>query len=436
MEAEARVRFVRASLGQAARSMSSPGAVPYCVSWSMGRHSWPPLRLLLTELAEHDEQAACLLAAWTAASTEPTEAPEFRGPGRDDPEPTGPGEVAIGIVFPASGTDAAAGMRMRNGATLAIEDANEGGGLRPGVPFASLFLDEGLAWGGAANLVVDAVMDRQVWGLVGALEDASSHVMARVLLKVEAPMVNTNGSDPTLTEHAIPWIVRVRPDDRQACYRLASRIFETDGHQRVVVFRANDRYGRVGTREFVDAARRLHHPIALEMRFENHDTSWSFQLARIAQARPDAILLWGRPDPAGRVLRQLREAGLDVPVYGPDRLLDPAFLEAAGAAAEGVVVTYPFDLDSQEETWLAFSARYRERFGTGPDAVSAYAYDGATLLTQCMRRAGLNRARIRDELFAVSNFEGVMGSIEFDITHNNVGEGVLATVRQGVFVFE
>jgi branched-chain amino acid transport system substrate-binding protein len=364
-----------------------------------------------------------------------TSPPEYRGPGRDAPAPSGVTRVPIGIVLPATGEDRAMMSRVLNGVTLAVEEANLAGGFSPGVPFSTVVRDENLAWGGAANILVDAAFDEGVWGIVGAFEDSASHVMARLLLKVEIPLVNTGGSDPTLTEHAIPWIVRMRPDDRQGCYRLAERIFNVDGHERVVVFRSNDRYGRVGTMEFVDAARRLHHPIQLELRFESHDTSWTAQLDRIRQADPDAIVLWGRARPAGRALAAMRAAGVNAPVYGPDRLKDNAFLAAAGPAAEGVVCTYPFDPDGGHPAWVEFVKRYRERFDVEPDAEAAYSYEGARHLLDSIRAAGLNHARIRDRLFTPDRLEGVMGTVRFDATRNNIAGGVLGQVQDGEFRF-
>jgi branched-chain amino acid transport system substrate-binding protein len=261
-------------------------------------------------------------------------------------------------------------------------------------------------------------------------------VLSRVLLKVELPVVNTAGTDPTLTEHAVPWMLRVRPDDRQSGYRLAHKIFVEDARRRVAVFRANNRYARMGIGELVDAARRLHQPILLEVRFEDYDTSFETQIERLREVDPDAVVLWGGAAQTGRVLAALRAAGLTAPVYGPDRLVDPAFLEAAGAAAEGLVVTYPFDPGTREPRWMEFVGRYRRRWGEAPDAVAAYAYEGTRYLIRAVREAGLNRVRIRDRLFAAEEIPAVTGTLRFDTTQNNVSPVILGRVEGGEFRFD
>ncbi len=360
--------------------------------------------------------------------------PTFRGP-HDGPVAR-QDRVAIGVIAPLTGEDADLGARMQNGIAMAVDEANAAGGLRPGMPFRTFVRDENLTWGAAGNAAVDLVCDEDAVALIGAFEDGASHVMTRVILKIETPMLNTAGTDPTLTEHNIPWLVRTRPDDRQTCYALAKRVIQTDCHERVAVFRANDRYARAGIAQFNDAARRLKHPVVLEERFESNDATWDAQIARIRGVAPDAIVVWGRSATAGRAVKALRAAGLTQPVYGPERLADDAFLRAAGDAADGVVCTYPFDPRAVGAAWTSFAERYRARFGREADPVAGYAYDGTRYLLQAIREAGPDRAAIRDRLFACGSYDGVTGPARFDASHNDVVPSVFGRVEHGKFVLE
>jgi branched-chain amino acid transport system substrate-binding protein len=364
-----------------------------------------------------------------------TDVPAFRGPGREDPAPER-SALRIGVVTALSGPDRVPGLRMLRGVEMAVAEANAAGGFgERKLPFEVVAVDEGVQWGQAGDAAVDLVTRHDVLAIVGAYEDANSHVLTRVILKLQVPEVITAGVDPTLTEHRIPWLVRVRPDDRQTGYRLARKVFEEDGRSRVVLFRSNDRYGRAGVQEFVDAARRLGHPVPLEVRFEAQEGDFAARLERIRAAGPDAIVMWGRPGPAGTAVRALRGAGIAAPVYAADRIVDGAFLDAAGAAAEGVVFTYPMDPRTGGPGWPAFQARWRAQHGEEPDATAAYAYDGARMVVEAIRHAGPNRARVRDELYREPTFDGVTGTIRFDLTRNAVREPILGRVREGRFVF-
>jgi len=61
-----------------------------------------------------------------------------------------------------------------------------------------------------------------------------------------------------------------------------------------------------------------------------------------------------------------------------------------------------------------FDRRFSESCGVKPDFTARYAYESTRLLVAAIRRAGLNRARIRDALRGLSPWKGVAAAIEWD----------------------
>lgn len=359
---------------------------------------------------------------------------EYYGPGRDKPPPADLAEVKIGFLGPIEGSrDSSRGRRMLQGAMLAIEQANAQGGYH-GLPFRLVVRNDLGRWGASSNELV-ALHEAGVWGTLGSIDGANTHIMLRIALKIDMPLVVSGDTDPTLTETLIPWLIRVSGDDRQTCYALALHAHDVMGYRRVAVLRVNNRYGRVGTAEFRDAMRRLGAPLVLEMRFTPGDTSFTSQLEHIRQAGADAVLVWGDPEEAGRVVRQMRELGMDQPVLGSDRVVSQAFLDVAGAAAEGVVGTYLYNPQLKDPLLRQFGERYRTRFGEEPETFAAHAYDGMNLLLEAIRVAGLNRVLIRDRLMARTDYRGVTGPMVFDATHNDIGPIWMVRVVGGGFEF-
>jgi len=376
---------------------------------------------------------------------------EFLGAGREKPEPQ-VDEVRIGFIGPleeqdkpilpnglrpaAQGSPKAAlfGRPMLHAAQLAVDEANGKGGYN-GRPFKLVLRTDLVQWGQTSNELAQFTYADKVWAILSGVESNHQHVMARATLKAETPIVNAGSTDPTLLEHAIPWIVRVISDDRQNAYLLLDYIFRVRGLSRIAVLRVNDRDGRVGIAEFIQGARRLNHPVVIEQRFNNGDTDFSEQLDHIARTNADGLFLLGNPHELGLIVKAVRKRQMPLPIFAFDRCVHPDFLATAGTAADGVVATATFNPDRDDPAWRGFEQRYRERFGDEPTAFSAYAYDGVNLIIAAIRRAGLNRARIRDALFADKTFDGVTGKIEFDSTMNNVRKPWLAEVKNGKFHF-
>ncbi len=361
----------------------------------------------------------------------------FTGYGREKPEPTGLKEVRIGFLGPLDSTALVPqGKQMLNGCILAIEEANKNGGYK-GIPFKLMVHNDYGLWGAAANKVVQ-MYDEHVWVFLGSIDDINTHVALRATLKMEIPMVNSGDPDPTLCETRIPWLIHVISDDRQSCYALAEYIYKIKGLKRVAVIRVDNRYGRVGIKEFREAARRLEHPLVLEIRYREGDTIFSKQIQRVQDASADAVLLWGNAEETAMIINQIREKGIALPIFASDRAMSPVLLKIAGKNAEGIVTTCQYNPTLNDPKLKAFQKHYYERFGMEPDVFAAHAYDGMNIIIAAIRKAGLNRYLIRDVLTDLKTFQGyqgVTGKIIFDDAWNDVGSIWMTEVWNGKYNF-
>ncbi len=359
-----------------------------------------------------------------AGSEDPSEAPSEL-----------PTAARIGFFGPTgSARDGDLGQDMLDGVTLAIEEANAAGGY-DGLPFALIVRPDVAIWGASSNEIVAFRYEDDVLAVIGSIDGANTHIALRVMLKTQTMLVNTGDTDPTLTETRIPWVLRCMADDRQQCYALAHHIFRERKIEKVVAFRVNNHYGRMGIAEFRDAARRLKHPLRGELRWNYGDRDFGMQLDRIAKLEPDAIVLWGSAADTAAVVNEIRRRKMNVQIFGSDRLASRAFLDLAGANAEGVVAAATYDPTRNDARLAEFTEAFRTRFERAPGTFAAHGYDGAKLLVAAIRKAGLNRVGIRDAMYELTRYDGVTGAIEFDVTLNDIGQVYLAEVRGGKFVY-
>ncbi len=364
------------------------------------------------------------------------EVPVYRGTGRYAQAAEPPTTVRIGVLAPTgSAPDADLGQEMIDAIALAIDQANAAGGYQ-GIPFETVLREDTGAWGSTANEIVGFRFQDDVLAIIGSIDGANTHIALRVSLKVQLPIVNTATTDPTLTETAIPWIIRCMADDRQQGYALAHHIFNERGIKKVAAFRVNDRYGRTGIAEFRDAARRLRHPLRVELRWDYGDRDFTEQLDRIVKTDAEAVVLWGNAWDTAAVVRAMRRRNMPQLIFGCDRLVSRRFLEEAGDAAEGVTAVATFNPTQPNARYAEFLKAFRERFDREPDTFAAHAYDGANILLECVRKGGLNRSAMREALYEYRSFDGVTGRIEFDTTLNDIGSVYIATVHDGTYAYK
>ncbi len=379
---------------------------------------------------------------------------EYNGAARDVPDPDLKtlSEIRIGFLAPLyDHPDAVLGNHMLHGATMAIDEANAGGGYG-GKPFRlithndydnwqmSKSATEGAAkdsaiWGAASNDAVRMIYEDKVWAMFGSISSESTHIALRLTLKGETPLVNSASTDPTIPETIIPWYFTDIQDDREQGYTLARHIYTELGFKRVALLRVNDRYGRFGVIKFRDASRRLGHPVVIEQKFMPGDTDFRRQLQVIEDSRVDAIVLWTNVGPAAQILQQMQELGMKQRVFGSHRTIGDELIKQAGPAAEGFEAVFPYDPTRTDPRWQDFNSRYEVAFHEKPDHFAALAYDAMQILLNAICRAGLNRGRIRDALAGTENYKGVTGDMVFDPNSKNITPMFLAHVHNGTIEY-
>jgi ABC-type branched-subunit amino acid transport system substrate-binding protein len=388
---------------------------------------------------------------------------EYPGYGRHIPEPIAIDTVKIGFVGPIVDPDsytvggkkvnlrvnervtrwdgyaasylAPIGVKMMQGAQLAIEQANAAGGYGGRVPYKMVVRNDNGNWRSSGEAIVKLAYEDSVWALMGTVDGANSHIAIRVALKAEIAVMNTADTDPTFVETRIPWAFRCITDDRQMGYLLADFVFKKLGLKRIAALRAVNRYGRMSLSEFRDAATRLGHPFVAELQYEEGDTTFHVQLKRIQALKVDGVITFGNSRESALLFKQMREMGMKQWLFGSDRLVTQEFLKIVGDQHSNLAAAYPYDPKSHDPKYLRFRKDFRQRFGEEAESYAAHAFDGMNMILKAVETAGLNRALIRDALAEMKYYEGVTGKKEFDEVLSNRTPATLAILKDAQFRF-
>ena len=378
----------------------------------------------------------------------------YSGAARDIPDPDLKDltEIRIGFLGPIDkNPEQVFGQRMLNGAQLAVDEANGHSGYC-GKPFKLLprnDYDNWQAkavygdnrpmtqdiWGSASNQTVKMVYDDKDWAIFGSISSESTHILLRVALRAEIPIVNSASTDPTIPETYIPWYFTNLQDDRVQANTLARHIYDELKLKRVALLRINNRYGRFGSPKFKDASQRLGHPVAIEQRFPAGTTDFRRELWSIQDSRVDGIVLWTDEAQTAMILKQMHELGMKQRVFGSYRTIGDDLISQAGELAEGFEAVFPYDASRNDPRWQKFNGDYEQKYSEKPEQFASLAYDAMKVLLGSMCEAGLNKARIMDALAQVYEYDGVTGHMVFDTNSKNIAPMYLARVHNGAIEY-
>ncbi len=315
---------------------------------------------------------------------------EYNGPGRNEPEPKGLTEVRIGYFGPGEPRHPVGGT-FWVGAKRAIEEANREGGYH-GLPFRLVQAWSDNPWRAGASVVVRMAYTDHVWAVLAGIDGVTAHLAEQVVAKALLPLVDMGSTDKTVNMAYVPWAFSLAPDDP----KIAAALGESLRGSRFILYSATDHDSRALAGDLLAWLRRNQ---TLPVRHVEFQPGAQDAPALAAEAdAPAAVVIAGAEDSA-RLIRELRRVKPDLRIYGGPSIGRAAFAEARDG------IGYP--VLAPEVPGL-------------PDYAAVYAYDATRLLVTAIRKAGLNRARIRDAIQQLSGWQGASGPVRWDALNRNL----------------
>ncbi|HSK46504.1 MAG TPA: branched-chain amino acid ABC transporter substrate-binding protein [Coriobacteriia bacterium] len=339
-------------------------------------------------------------------------------------EPTDTGgaeakEVKIGFAAPLTGDNAIYGEGMQRAVQLAIDEANASAEAKDaGITFVIQPGDDAADPKQAVNVANQLAGDTEVVAVVGHFNSGCSIPAAPVYDESEMAMV-TVSSNPQLTAQGLKNVNRiVAKDDAQGGFAGALAI--ELGYKNVALIDDATPSGQGLATEFKKAFAEKGGSIVTEDRIQPKEVDFSALVTKMKQKSPDAVYYAGAHTEGALISKQMKSAGLDVPVMGGDMLYTPEYIKIAGEKnAEGDIATALGLPLEQQPQGTQFMQKYQEAYDKAPEAYDSYAYDAARIIIQAVLTAGPDRAKVLEAVRAGTLTDGVTGIVAFDGNGDN-----------------
>ncbi|MCE1174319.1 MAG: branched-chain amino acid ABC transporter substrate-binding protein [Propionibacteriales bacterium] len=331
----------------------------------------------------------------------------------------------IGVIAPMSGGLSAMGLGMKNSVDLAIKQANASNAI-PGWKLELAAEDDQATPDVGKNAATKLASDDQVVGVVGTLNSSVAQVVTPVLAAANIVQVSPANTNPTLTKGADP----ATPKRPYANYfrtcttdavqgPFAAQYLLGAGIKKVATIHDKKAYGQGLVEAFTTAFKAGGGEVVAAETINPDDSDFSAVISKVKAAGPAAVYYGGEYPQAGPLSKQMKAAGLKVPLMGGDGIYDGKFIELGGTDGDlATSVGAPVEtLDSAK----AFVAAYNAGgYAEGYSAYGAYAYDAANAIIASLKTSLASAADAKSARSATVtdmakvSFEGATGKVGFD----------------------
>lgn len=343
-------------------------------------------------------------------------------------------EVYVAIVSSLTGDLAENGKDVANGAKLAFDQSNSVVGNNENINY-EIFDDQGEPKM-AVSIANRICQDSRFLAVVGHLTSGCMSAAASVYDHAGIPVVMPVPTNPKITQQGYTFLFRVPPTDDDQAPFLAKYLITKDPKASVAVIHDLTAYGMGFAEAFRHTFDSSGGNIVMFEGAQKQTRDFRSLIAKIKELSPKYVLLGATYDMGAPFVRQMKELGLiSTPVSG-DGCYGSAFLEQAGSAAEGTIVSFIAPDRASSPITKKFFDEYEAKYGKVV-SFAPLGYDAAKVIVAAIRKSSSKTRKgiwhvIREKNFIV---KGVTGQIEFEENGDNKNKNlVLYIVHHGKFV--
>ncbi len=323
-------------------------------------------------------------------------------------------DIKIGFNVPSTGFAAADGKSALEGAKLAVAEANAAGGVA-GEKLELVVYDDQASPKEAVPAVTKMIeKDKVVVGVSGSYS-GSTRAAASIFQKAQVPYVVAYAIHPDITL-AGDYMFRVSSMG-EVQGRGGAKLVQELGKKNVALITVKNDFGQSLAAGFKEGAQKLGLRIINEYEYGMADRQFGPLVSKVKADNPEVIYASGYYFNAGPLVSQLRAAGITVPIIGQEGYDSEKFMEIAGPASEGTLVTTSLDRDSGSPVTQAFLADYKKATGVGADMVAASSYTATLVAIDGLKKTGGKGGEALKKALASGSYDTPIGKLSFNDLH-------------------
>lgn len=336
----------------------------------------------------------------------------------------------IGFTAALTGGAAAYGKSEEEGVRLAVEEINKKGDF----PIDLLVEDTKAVPADSMNATKKLIQEK-VSLIIGPMTSNEAKAAGPIIQNAKVPSLEISVTAENITDIG-DCIFRNSVPESKNIPQTVKKTHKLLGYKTAAILYAHDNEQHVTAQKYFQKTMEEEGVQVIDVEtFGSKDSEYSAQLTNIQHKAPDVIVVCSYYQEGSRILKKMREMGMDQPVLGDNGFVSPELGKMAGAAADNVYVSSMWSADRKDEKVQKFVENYTKAYGRAPDQFAASAYDGVYMVMDAMQRAGTttDHKKIRDALAQMKDFKGVCGTFSFDEKRDPVVDLILMKMQDGKF---
>jgi branched-chain amino acid transport system substrate-binding protein len=358
--------------------------------------------------------------------------------------PSRPAEpVKIGVLFSVTGPASFLGAPEEKTAQMLVEKINASGGVN-GRKIELVVKDTAGSPEKAVSFAKQLIEEEKVLAIIGPSTSGETMQIKALCEENKVPLVSCAAAE-TIVNPVAKYVFKVPQKDSQAVTWIY-RTMKEKGITNIAILSSTEGYGVAGKKQLEAAAPAEGITILANEVYDKQATDLTDVLTKVkGNSSVQAVVNWSIVPAQAIVAKNMKQLGLDVPLFQSHGFGNPKYVQQAGVAAEGtlfpagrlLVVDELPDNHPQKPVLAAYKKDYESRYKEDVSTFGGHAYDSLMIVVEALKQAGTpDRDKVRDAIENLKGFVGTAGVFNYsptDHTGLDLNAFEMLTVKDGKF---
>lgn len=328
-------------------------------------------------------------------------------------EKSGAGTIKIGALFAVTGPASPLGAPEAKTAEMLVEKINAAGGLL-GRKIELIVKDTAGSPEKAVSFAKQLIEEQKVLAIIGPSTSGETLQIKPICEERKTLLISCAAAE-LIVNPVAKYVFKTPQKDSQAVTWIYNTMKDM-GITKIGVVTGNDGFGTAGKKQLESLAPAAGIEILVSEVYDKQATDLTDILTKVKAKNVQAVVNWSIVPAQSIVPKNMKQLGMDVPLFQSHGFGNRKYVEAAGKAAEGILfpagrllVVDDLPADHPQKAVLAeykkdYEAKYKEDVST----FGGHAYDALTIVVEAIRKAqSTDPSKVRD---AVENLTGLVGT--------------------------
>ena len=351
--------------------------------------------------------------------------------------------IKIGAIFSVTGPASFLGAPEAKTAKMFVDKINASGGVL-GQKLELIIKDSSGSPEKAVSFAKQLIEEDKVLAIIGPSTSGEAMQIKKLCEENQMILVSCAAADAIVNPLA-KYVFKTPQKDSQAATWIY-RTMKEKGITKIAVLTGNDGFGASGKKQLEELAKTEGIEIVANEVYDKQATDLTDILTKVKSTPGvQAVVNWSIVPAQSIVAKNMKQLGMNIPLFQSHGFGNRRYVEQAGVAAEGIlfpagrllVVDELADSHPQKKLLATYKKDYEAAYKEDVSTFGGHAYDAVLIVTEALKKAGTtDRAKVRDAIEGLQGLVGTAGIYNFSATDHtglDLNAFEMLTVKDGKF---